>query len=91
MDIKDNDIKDIDGKTFFYQMKYDPESARFEVPLPDPECPGKQISHRFCPSCIRLAILTQRDIPKVYYAFYKYIYLRYSYLRYDILIRKRQI
>jgi len=61
----DNDIKDTNGKTFFYQLKYDPESARFEDPLPDPECPGKQISHRFCPSCIRLAILTQRDIPKV--------------------------
>ncbi|XP_071643809.1 DNA methyltransferase 1a [Temnothorax longispinosus] len=61
----DNDIKDTDGKTFFYQMKYDPESARFENPPPDPECPGK-ISHRFCPSCIRLAISTQRDIPKVY-------------------------
>lgn len=63
MDI-DNDIKDADGKTFFYQMKYDSESARFEDPLPDPECP-KQISHRFCPSCIRLAMSTQRDIPKV--------------------------
>nr|ASM42030.1 DNMT1 [Pogonomyrmex barbatus] len=65
MDV-DNDIKDTDGKTFFYQLKYDPESARFEDPPPDPECPGKQISHRFCPSCTRLAIQTQRDIPKVY-------------------------
>ncbi|KYQ51853.1 DNA (cytosine-5)-methyltransferase PliMCI [Trachymyrmex zeteki] len=62
----DNYIKDTDGKTFFYKLKYDPESARFEDPPPDPECPGKQISHRFCPSCIRLAILTQQDIPKVY-------------------------
>ncbi|KYN05968.1 DNA (cytosine-5)-methyltransferase PliMCI [Cyphomyrmex costatus] len=62
----ENQIKDIDGKTFFYQLKYYPESARFEDPPPDPECPGKQISHRFCPSCIRLAILTQQDIPKIY-------------------------
>jgi len=61
----DNYIKDTDGKTFFYKLKYDPDSARFEAPPPDPECPGKQISHRFCPSCIRLAILTQQDIPKV--------------------------
>lgn len=61
----DNDIKDIDGKTFFYQLKYDPTSARFEDPPPDPECPEK-ISHRFCPCCIRLDLLKQQDIPKVY-------------------------
>ncbi|XP_011881443.1 PREDICTED: DNA (cytosine-5)-methyltransferase PliMCI-like [Vollenhovia emeryi] len=64
MDI-DNDIKDTDGKTFFYQMKYDPEHARFADPLPDPECPS-HITHRFCPSCIRLAMSTQHGIPKVY-------------------------
>ncbi|KAL0106555.1 hypothetical protein PUN28_016331 [Cardiocondyla obscurior] len=66
VDIDNEDIKDTDGKTFFYQMKYDLENARFEYPPPDPECPGKQMIHRFCPSCIRLAISTQRDIPKVY-------------------------
>lgn len=63
MDI-DDEIKDIDGKTFFYQMKYTPETARFET-LPDPECPRKENNHRFCPACARLRALEQYNTPKV--------------------------
>ncbi|XP_025996917.1 DNA (cytosine-5)-methyltransferase PliMCI isoform X2 [Solenopsis invicta] len=61
----DNNIRDTNSKTFFYQKKYDPDSARFEDPPPDPECPGEHISHRFCSSCMQLAIVTQNNIPKV--------------------------
>lgn len=65
MDI-DDEIKDTDGKTFFYQMRYTPETARFENPLPDPECPRKENSHRFCPACARLRALEQYNTPKVF-------------------------
>lgn len=64
MDV-DDEIKDLDGKTFFYQMRYIPESARFEDPLPDLECPRKGTSHRFCPACAQLRALEQYDTPKV--------------------------
>jgi DNA (cytosine-5)-methyltransferase 1 len=64
MDI-DDEIKDVDGKTFFYQMRYIPENARFEDPLPDLECPRKETSHRFCPACAQLRTLEQYNTPKV--------------------------
>ncbi|XP_011350631.1 DNA (cytosine-5)-methyltransferase 1 isoform X1 [Ooceraea biroi] len=64
MDV-DDEIKDVDGKTFFYQMRYIPENARFEDPLPDLECPRKETSHRFCPACARLRMLEQYNTPKV--------------------------
>lgn len=64
MDI-DDEIKDVDGKIFFYRMRYTPETARFEDPAPDPECPRKENSHRFCPACARLRTLEQYKTPKV--------------------------
>lgn len=64
MDV-DNDIKDTDGKTFFYQMKYDPESARFEYPPSEEEYPKQIMDHKFCPSCSCLAMQKQIDLPKV--------------------------
>lgn len=61
----DDTIKDEDGKTFFCKMKYTPETARFEEPLPDPECSRKENSHRFCPACARLRALEQYNRPRV--------------------------
>ncbi|XP_043275334.1 DNA (cytosine-5)-methyltransferase PliMCI-like isoform X4 [Venturia canescens] len=62
----ENEIKDQDGKTFFYQKRYTAETARFEDPLPDPECPRAEISHRFCPACARFGALQQQYTPKVF-------------------------
>ncbi|XP_076291228.1 DNA methyltransferase 1a [Lasioglossum baleicum] len=62
----ENEIKDIDGKKFFYQKRYTPETARFEDPLPDPECRRKENIHRFCPACVRVIALEQFNMPKVY-------------------------
>ncbi|EFN76367.1 DNA (cytosine-5)-methyltransferase PliMCI [Harpegnathos saltator] len=64
MDINDT-IKDTDGKTFFYKMRYTSETARFEDPLPDPECLRKENSHRFCPACAHLRTLEQYNRPRV--------------------------
>lgn len=64
MDI-DNEIKSTDGKTFYYQKRYTVETARFEDPLPDPECFRKENSYRFCPACARLRALEQFNTPKV--------------------------
>lgn len=58
-------IENTDDKTFFYQMRYTVETARFEDPAPDSECPRKENSHRFCPACSRLRALEQYDTPKV--------------------------
>ncbi|XP_076753766.1 DNA methyltransferase 1a isoform X1 [Xylocopa sonorina] len=62
----ENEIKDVDGKTFFYQKRYIPETARFEDPLPDLECIRKLNNHRFCPTCACLRELEQFNTPKVY-------------------------
>ncbi|XP_031847018.1 DNA methyltransferase 1a isoform X2 [Nomia melanderi] len=62
----ENEIKDVDGKTFFYQQRYTHETARFEDPSPDPECLRKENIHRFCPACARLRLLEQSSTPKVY-------------------------
>ncbi|KZC13768.1 DNA (cytosine-5)-methyltransferase 1 [Dufourea novaeangliae] len=62
----ENNIKDIDGKTFFYQKRYTPETARFEdLPL-DSRCLRKESIHRFCASCARLSEYGQFNTPKVY-------------------------
>ncbi|XP_043507435.1 DNA (cytosine-5)-methyltransferase 1-like isoform X1 [Frieseomelitta varia] len=59
-------MKDLDGKTFFYQKRYVPEAVRFEDPLPDLKCPYKKNSHKFCPACAHLWAVEQFNIPKVY-------------------------
>ncbi|OAD61349.1 DNA (cytosine-5)-methyltransferase PliMCI [Eufriesea mexicana] len=64
--LPEDKIQNKDGKTFFYQKKYTPETARFEDPSPDPECPRKEISHRFCPACVRFTTLQCYYTPKVF-------------------------
>ncbi|NXP70768.1 DNMT1 methyltransferase, partial [Ramphastos sulfuratus] len=52
-----------DGRTYFYQMWYDQEYARFESP---PRCqPSQDNRHRFCLSCARLDEVRQKEIPRV--------------------------
>ncbi|KAG7199233.1 hypothetical protein KM043_018102 [Ampulex compressa] len=62
----DDEIKDKNGKTFFYQKKYIPETARFEDLSADPECSKKEIHHRFCPACVRFTTLQCYYTPKVF-------------------------
>lgn len=62
----ENDIKDLDGKTFFFQKRYIPETARFEDPIPDIKYLHKRNNYRFCPACTRLNMLEQFNTPKVY-------------------------
>ncbi|PBC27578.1 DNA (cytosine-5)-methyltransferase PliMCI [Apis cerana cerana] len=62
----ENDVKDLDGKTFFFQKRYIPETARFEDPVPDIKYFHKKNSYRFCPACTRLNMLEQFNTPKVY-------------------------
>ncbi|XP_033204996.2 DNA methyltransferase 1a isoform X1 [Bombus vancouverensis nearcticus] len=62
----ENEIKDLDGKTFFYQKRYTPATARFEDPLPDPKCLPKENIYRFCPTCAHLREVEQFNMPKVY-------------------------
>ncbi|PBC25685.1 DNA (cytosine-5)-methyltransferase PliMCI [Apis cerana cerana] len=64
--LPEDEIQNKDGKTFFYQKKYIPETARFEDCSLDPECPRKEISHRFCPACIRFTTLQCYYTPKVF-------------------------
>uniref|UniRef100_S4RAY1 DNA (cytosine-5-)-methyltransferase 1 n=1 Tax=Petromyzon marinus TaxID=7757 RepID=S4RAY1_PETMA len=55
--------KDDEEKSFFYQLWYDPEYARFESP---PEVtPAEENKFKFCASCVRLSELTQRETPCV--------------------------
>ncbi|XP_062975632.1 DNA (cytosine-5)-methyltransferase 1 isoform X2 [Elgaria multicarinata webbii] len=52
-----------DGRTYFYQMWYDQEYARFETP---PKIqPTEDNKHKFCMSCTRLDEVRQKEIPKV--------------------------
>ncbi|XP_033326072.2 DNA (cytosine-5)-methyltransferase PliMCI [Megalopta genalis] len=64
--LPEDEIQNKDGKTFFYQKRYTPETARFEDPPPDPVCQRKEISHRFCPACVRFTTLQCYYTPKVF-------------------------
>ncbi|XP_053320799.1 DNA (cytosine-5)-methyltransferase 1 isoform X2 [Spea bombifrons] len=62
----DTEIKVVedDGSTYFYQLWYDPEYARFETP-PNPQ-PTEDNKYKFCASCARLAEIRQREMPRVF-------------------------
>uniref|UniRef100_A0A8B9TLN0 DNA (cytosine-5)-methyltransferase n=1 Tax=Anas platyrhynchos TaxID=8839 RepID=A0A8B9TLN0_ANAPL len=61
----DTEIKMVedDGRTYFYQMWYDQEYARFESP-PKTE-PTEDNKYKFCMSCTRLDEVRHKEIPKV--------------------------
>ncbi|EAW84079.1 DNA (cytosine-5-)-methyltransferase 1, isoform CRA_a [Homo sapiens] len=52
-----------DGKTYFYQLWYDQDYARFESP-PKTQ-PTEDNKFKFCVSCARLAEMRQKEIPRV--------------------------
>ncbi|NXY12143.1 DNMT1 methyltransferase, partial [Pteruthius melanotis] len=52
-----------DGRTYFYQMWYDQEYARFESP-PSTQ-PTEDNKYKFCMSCARLDEVRHKEIPKV--------------------------
>ncbi|XP_055457303.1 DNA (cytosine-5)-methyltransferase 1 [Psammomys obesus] len=52
-----------DGKTYFYQLWYNQDYARFESP-PKTQ-PTEDNKHKFCLSCIYLGELRQKEMPKV--------------------------
>uniref|UniRef100_A0A8C3PXV1 DNA (cytosine-5)-methyltransferase n=1 Tax=Chrysolophus pictus TaxID=9089 RepID=A0A8C3PXV1_CHRPC len=52
-----------DGRTYFYQMWYDQEYARFETP-PRVQ-PTEDNRYKFCMSCARLDEVRHKEIPKV--------------------------
>lgn len=54
-----------DITSFYYQKRYDPNTARFEDPMPDMEC-KKDHKYRFCPACSRCTWLQQRNRPQVF-------------------------
>ncbi|XP_076172771.1 DNA (cytosine-5)-methyltransferase PliMCI [Ptiloglossa arizonensis] len=64
--LPEDEIQNINGKTFFYQKRYTPETARFEDPPLDAVCQRKEISHRFCPACVRFTTLQCFYTPKVF-------------------------
>ncbi|NWT77030.1 DNMT1 methyltransferase, partial [Prunella himalayana] len=61
----DTEIKMVedDGRTYFYQMWYDQEYARFESP-PGAQ-PTEDNKYKFCLSCARLDEVRHKEIPKV--------------------------
>ncbi|NXC91930.1 DNMT1 methyltransferase, partial [Cercotrichas coryphoeus] len=61
----DTEIKMVedDGRTYFYQMWYDQEYARFESP--PAARPTDDNSYKFCLSCARLDEVRHKEIPKV--------------------------
>ncbi|XP_061469720.1 DNA (cytosine-5)-methyltransferase 1 isoform X4 [Rhineura floridana] len=61
----DTEIKMVedDGRTYFYQMWYDQEYARFETP-PKTQ-PAEDNKYKFCMSCTSLDEVRQKEIPKV--------------------------
>ncbi|XP_062367772.1 DNA (cytosine-5)-methyltransferase 1 isoform X1 [Cinclus cinclus] len=61
----DTEIKMVedDGRTYFYQMWYDQEYARFESP-PGTR-PTEDNKYKFCMSCARLDEVRHKEIPKV--------------------------
>uniref|UniRef100_A0A6J0V8B4 DNA (cytosine-5)-methyltransferase n=1 Tax=Pogona vitticeps TaxID=103695 RepID=A0A6J0V8B4_9SAUR len=62
LDVEIKMVED-DGRTYFYQMWYDQEYARFETP-PKTQ-PTEDNKHKFCMSCTRLDEVRQKEIPKV--------------------------
>ncbi|KQK84958.1 hypothetical protein AAES_44131 [Amazona aestiva] len=52
-----------DGRTYFYQMWYDQEYARFESP-PKTQ-PTEDNKYKFCMSCARLEEVRHKEVPKV--------------------------
>uniref|UniRef100_A0A8C0LKK2 DNA (cytosine-5)-methyltransferase 1 n=1 Tax=Canis lupus dingo TaxID=286419 RepID=A0A8C0LKK2_CANLU len=56
-------ITEDDGKTYFYQLWYDQDYARFESP-PKTQ-PTEDNKYKFCVSCARLAEMRQKEIPRV--------------------------
>lgn len=54
-----------DITSFYYQKRYDPNTARFEDPLPDLDC-RSEIRYRFCSACSRCTSLQQRNRPQVF-------------------------
>ena len=65
-------MKDLDGKTFFYQKRYVPKEMRFEDPLPDLKYLSKKNSHQFCSACAHSRTVEQFNIPKVILALFIY-------------------
>ncbi|KAM6475712.1 DNA (cytosine-5)-methyltransferase 1 [Liasis olivaceus] len=62
LDVEIKMVED-DGRTYFYQMWYDQEYARFESP---PKIqPTEDNKHKFCMSCARLDEARQKEIPRV--------------------------
>ncbi|NXP42586.1 DNMT1 methyltransferase, partial [Leiothrix lutea] len=61
----DTEIKMVedDGRTYFYQMWYDQEYARFESP--PAARPTDDNKYKFCLSCARLDEVRHKEIPKV--------------------------
>nr|XP_023408217.1 DNA (cytosine-5)-methyltransferase 1 isoform X3 [Loxodonta africana] len=56
-------MKEDDGKTYFYQLWYDQDYARFESP---PKIqPTEDNKYKFCASCARLVEMRQKEIPRV--------------------------
>ncbi|XP_073076287.1 DNA (cytosine-5)-methyltransferase 1 isoform X6 [Manis javanica] len=52
-----------DGKTYFYQLWYDQDYARFESP---PKTQATEDNkYKFCASCARLVEMRQKEIPRV--------------------------
>ncbi|XP_066590215.1 DNA (cytosine-5)-methyltransferase 1-like isoform X2 [Prorops nasuta] len=62
----EDEIENKDGRTLFYQKHYTAEFARFEDPPLEIENPKKEISHRFCPACVRFTNSHQYYVPRVY-------------------------
>ena len=54
-----------DITSFYYQKRYDPNTARFEDPLSDLEC-RDEIKYRFCSACTRCTCLQQTNRPQVF-------------------------
>lgn len=52
-----------DGKTYFYQLWYDQDYARFESP-PKTQ-PTEDNKYKFCACCARLAEIRQKEFPRV--------------------------
>uniref|UniRef100_A0A672RP14 DNA (cytosine-5)-methyltransferase n=1 Tax=Sinocyclocheilus grahami TaxID=75366 RepID=A0A672RP14_SINGR len=62
----DDDIKVIegDGESFFYQLLYDGECARFESP--PKVTPSEDRKYKFCASCVRNREREAQELPNVY-------------------------
>uniref|UniRef100_A0A8C1QZG8 DNA (cytosine-5)-methyltransferase n=1 Tax=Cyprinus carpio TaxID=7962 RepID=A0A8C1QZG8_CYPCA len=62
----DDDIKVIedDGKSFFYQLLYDGDCARFESP--PKVTPSEDSKYKFCASCVRNKERGVQEVPSVY-------------------------